>query len=206
MKYTVGWAKRHYVYFYAVFSSPFDYKLYSGTEYQSDSTSVTVNTAKAVMSFRNLPADGRVLAKVGISSVDEEGARLNVEAEIPNWDFEGVMKQANTTWNNARVTLNISQRICKMCKSTKAVKRGGFEKFIKVHIENYMCIFFFEIHIIKIWSVSQVMHGCDYYVKISKTKCFFCTFVIVHRLTEFNASQYFDFTLVSILHNRSFII
>ena len=107
MKYTIGWAKRHYVYFYAVFSSPFDYKLYSGTEYQSDSTSVTVNTAKAVMSFRNLPADGRVLAKVGISSVDEEGARLNVEAEIPNWDFEGVMKQANTTWNEALGKIDI---------------------------------------------------------------------------------------------------
>lgn len=107
MKYTVGWAKRHYVYFYAVFSSPFDYKLYSGTEYQSDSTSVTVNTAKAVMSFRNLPADGRVLAKVGISSVDEEGARLNVEAEIPNWDFEGVMKQANTAWNEALGKIDI---------------------------------------------------------------------------------------------------
>lgn len=107
MKYTVGWAKRHYVYFYAVFSSSFDYKLYSGTEYQSDSTSVTVNTAKAVMSFRNLPADGRVLAKVGISSVDEEGARLNVEAEIPNWDFEGVMKQANTAWNEALGKIDI---------------------------------------------------------------------------------------------------
>ena len=107
MKYTIGWAKRHYVYFYAVFSSPFDYKLYSGTEYQSDSTSVTVNTAKAVMSFRNLPADGRVLAKVGISSVDEEGARLNVEAEIPNWDFEGVMKQANTVWNEALGKIDI---------------------------------------------------------------------------------------------------
>ena len=107
MKYTVGWAKRHYVYFYAVFSSPFDYKLYSGTEYQPDSTSVAVNTAKAVMSFRNLPADGRVLAKVGISSVDEEGARLNVEAEIPNWDFEGVMKQANTAWNEALGKIDI---------------------------------------------------------------------------------------------------
>ena len=107
MKYTVGWAKRHYVYFYAVFSSPFDYKLYSGTEYQSDSTSVTVNTAKAVISFRNLPADGRVLAKVGISSVDEEGARLNVEAEIPNWDFEGVMQQANTAWNEALGKIDI---------------------------------------------------------------------------------------------------
>lgn len=107
MKYTVGWAKCHYVYFYAVFSSPFDYKLYSGTEYQSDSTSVTVNTAKAVISFRNLPADGRVLAKVGISSVDEEGARLNVEAEIPNWDFEGVMQQANTAWNEALGKIDI---------------------------------------------------------------------------------------------------
>ena len=107
MKYTVGWAKHHYVYFYAVFSNPFDYKLYSGTEYQSDSTSVTVNTAKAVMSFRNLPADGRVLAKVGISSVDEEGARLNVEAEIPNWDFEGVMKQANTVWNETLGKIDI---------------------------------------------------------------------------------------------------
>lgn len=107
MKYTVGWVKRHYVYFYAVFSSPFDYKLYSGTEYQSDSTSVTVNTAKAVIRFKNLPVDGRVLAKVGISSVDEEGARLNVEAEIPNWNFEGVMKEANTAWNEALGKIDI---------------------------------------------------------------------------------------------------
>ena len=107
MKYTVGWAKHHYVYFYAVFSSPFDYKLYSGTEYQSDSTSVTVNTAKAVIRFKNLPVDGRVLAKVGISSVDEEGARLNVEAEIPNWNFEGVMKEANTVWNEALGKIDI---------------------------------------------------------------------------------------------------
>ncbi len=107
MKYTEGWAKRHYVYFHAVFSTPFDYKLYSGTEYQPDSTSVTVNTAKAVMTFRNLPADGRVLAKVGISSVDEEGAKRNVEAEIPDWDFEGVVQQANTAWNEALGKIDI---------------------------------------------------------------------------------------------------
>ena len=107
MKYTVGWAKRHYVYFYAVFSSPFDYKLYSGTEYQPDSTSVTVNTAKAVMTFRNLPADGRVFAKVGISSVDEEGAKCNVETEIPDWNFERVVQQANTVWNEALGKIDI---------------------------------------------------------------------------------------------------
>lgn len=107
MKYTVGWAKRHYVYFYAVFSSPFDYKLYSGTEYQPDRTSVTVNTAKAVMTFRNLPADGRVFAKVGISSVDEEGAKCNVETEIPDWNFERVVQQANTVWNETLGKIDI---------------------------------------------------------------------------------------------------
>jgi len=107
MKYTTGWAKHHYVYFYAVFSSPFDYKLYSGTDYQPDSTSVTVNTAKAVFTFRNLPADGCVLAKVGISSVDEEGAQRNVEAEIPDWDFEKVKQQANTAWNEALGKIDI---------------------------------------------------------------------------------------------------
>ena len=107
MKYTKGWAKHHYVYFYAVFSKPFDYKLYSGTEYQPDSTSVTVNTAKAVMTFRNLAADGRVLAKVGISSVDEEGAKRNMEAEVPGWNFERIAYQANTAWNEALGKIDI---------------------------------------------------------------------------------------------------
>lgn len=101
MKYTKGWAKHHYVYFHATFSTPFTYKLYSDTVYQPDSTSVTVSTAKAVLTFNNLPADKCVMAKVGISSVDEEGARKNVVAEIPDWNFEKVQQQANAAWNEA---------------------------------------------------------------------------------------------------------
>lgn len=101
MKYTKGWAKHHYVYFHATFSSPFTYKLYSDTIYQLDSTSVTVSTAKAVLTFNNLPANKCVMAKVGISSVDEEGARKNVTAEIPDWNFDNVQQQANVAWNKA---------------------------------------------------------------------------------------------------------
>lgn len=107
MKYTKGWATHHYVYFYAVFSRPFDYKLYSGTDYKPDSNSITDNTAKAVITFRDLPADGRVLAKVGISSVDEEGAKRNVEMEIPDWNFEAVVEQANTAWNDVLSKIDI---------------------------------------------------------------------------------------------------
>lgn len=101
MKYTKGWAKHHYVYFYATFSTPFTYKLYSDTVYQPDSTSVTVSTAKAVLTFNNLPANKCVMAKVGISGVDEEGARKNVATEIPDWNFEKVRQQANVAWNEA---------------------------------------------------------------------------------------------------------
>lgn len=107
MKYTTGWAKHHYVYFYATFSSTFEYKLYSDTVYQPDSMSITTNTAKALLDFQNLPANGCVLAKVGISSVDEEGARRNLEVEMPDWNFERVVQQADVIWNNALGKIDI---------------------------------------------------------------------------------------------------
>lgn len=59
------------------------------------------------MTFRNLAADGRVLAKVGISSVDEEGAKRNMEAEVPGWNFERIAYQANTAWNEALGKIDI---------------------------------------------------------------------------------------------------
>ncbi len=46
-------------------------------------------------------ADEEVLFKAGISFVSEEGARKNLEAELPGWDFEGVRRQAVEQWNEA---------------------------------------------------------------------------------------------------------
>lgn len=100
LKYTQGWAKHHYVYFYAVFSSPFHYKLYSAKGYQPDSTSVTSDITKAVLAFRNVPQNGQVMVKVGISAVDEAGAKGNVMAEIPTWNFDGAVNGADSIWND----------------------------------------------------------------------------------------------------------
>jgi len=41
------------------------------------------------------------LLKVGISFVDQEGARLNLEQEIPDWDFNRVRADAKEKWNDA---------------------------------------------------------------------------------------------------------
>ena len=45
--------------------------------------------------------------KVGISAVDIDGARKNVEAEIPEWDFNGVRKAARASWNDYLAKIDI---------------------------------------------------------------------------------------------------
>src|SRR5690606_12724109 len=44
---------------------------------------------------------GEVLVKVGISAVSVEGARRNLEAEVPGWGFDAVRLQAEEAWNKA---------------------------------------------------------------------------------------------------------
>ncbi|HRH69606.1 MAG TPA: GH92 family glycosyl hydrolase [Flavobacteriales bacterium] len=40
-----------------------------------------------------------LIVKVGISAVSIDGARANLETEVPHWDFDLVRKQAEDSWN-----------------------------------------------------------------------------------------------------------
>lgn len=42
-----------------------------------------------------------VILKTGISFVNIEGAKANLEAEIPDWNFDKIRKDANADWNKA---------------------------------------------------------------------------------------------------------
>lgn len=99
MKYTKGWARNHFVYFYAVFSEPFDYVLYEDMDLQEEVRSVKTQTAKAVLDFHLHGKQRELMVKVGISSVDMEGACKNVMEEIPHWDFCKIEKEAYNIWN-----------------------------------------------------------------------------------------------------------
>ena len=48
----------------------------------------------------DVPAGGTLFMKVALSSVDLAGARRNLAAEIPAWDFDGVRAQARAKWND----------------------------------------------------------------------------------------------------------
>lgn len=55
------------------------------------------DNSKAVLSVRS--SSDPLIIKVGISAVSIEGARKNLDAEVPGWDFDAVRKQAEDAWN-----------------------------------------------------------------------------------------------------------
>lgn len=51
--------------------------------------------------------DEQVLLKAGISFVDIDGARKNLAAEIPDWNFDAVHRSARQLWNDALSRIQI---------------------------------------------------------------------------------------------------
>ena len=97
-KKTVYWAFDQYINFYAKFSKPFTYTLVTDSM-ALDADGPLLPTAKVLLQFET-GENEQVLVKVGVSAVDMDGARKNVEAEIPGWDFDGVKKAARQSWND----------------------------------------------------------------------------------------------------------
>ncbi|MFC2124504.1 GH92 family glycosyl hydrolase [Bacteroidota bacterium] len=101
-RFSTGWAKDQKVFFAMRFSQPV--KAFKG--YSPDSTTIheefSIQGEKGVIGFFgfDLPESGELLIKLALSSVSEENALLNLNEEMPNWDFESVREQARTAWNN----------------------------------------------------------------------------------------------------------
>ncbi|HKG47125.1 MAG TPA: GH92 family glycosyl hydrolase [Pyrinomonadaceae bacterium] len=81
-----AWAKDQIVYFALEFSQPF-------TAHRS-----TDNDLKTYFRF-DTRAGAPVLVKIGISAVDMDGARRNLNAELNHWNFEKVKADATAAWN-----------------------------------------------------------------------------------------------------------
>ncbi|MBQ9701400.1 MAG: GH92 family glycosyl hydrolase, partial [Bacteroidales bacterium] len=103
-RYSAGWAKNQKIFFWATFSTPIE-----------DFT-VTENYYGRC-SLGNTAAGQQVLVKVALSPVSVEGARANMDAELPGWDFEAVKADARTAWNQELSKMSIE---CKD-KDTKTV-------------------------------------------------------------------------------------
>jgi len=93
-----SWADDQYVYFYAKFSKPFkSYGIAADNQLQADKSKLQGKNIKMYIQFDN---PGEVISKVGISSVSCDGALRNLDAEVPDFDFKKVQKDAKAAWNN----------------------------------------------------------------------------------------------------------
>ncbi len=103
-----GWAPNRRIHFHAVFSKPFTAVLYSNDS-PVEGTLANGKQIKAKLQFAAATTKGeQVMVKVGISPVDLAGAKANLMAEIPDWDFDGVVAKAEELWKKQLNHIEIS--------------------------------------------------------------------------------------------------
>lgn len=94
-----GWANQRKIYFRAEFSESFEkHAIKAGNRVYTSEKIANHQNLKVILTFKggkNKP----LLIKVGLSSVSYEGARNNLKAEINNFDFNQVKKDARDQWN-----------------------------------------------------------------------------------------------------------
>ncbi len=102
-----SWAKKQYVYFVARFSKPFSSNgIYRNGRIGKNIREARGNNLVSYFTF-DLSDGNEILVKVGISPVDINGARKNLDKEIPGWDFQKTCKDADEVWERALNKIHI---------------------------------------------------------------------------------------------------
>ncbi|AEE50993.1 GH92 family glycosyl hydrolase [Haliscomenobacter hydrossis] len=87
------------VFFVAVFDKPFDtFKGWRNGKLEEIGDRIEGARTGAYLSFTTQTGEVRKM-KVAISYVSEEQARLNLNTELPHWDFNKTMQDSRTEWN-----------------------------------------------------------------------------------------------------------
>ena len=101
-----GWARDQRVYFVARASKPFSALLAVDGRPDSSLHAASGRSLSAALRFRT-GAGERVVFKVGISAVSVDGARRNLDAENPGWDFDAVRRRAEDSWRVALARIEV---------------------------------------------------------------------------------------------------
>ena len=103
-----GWASQRRVYFRAEFSRPFsEHLIKAGHRVYSHEKIANHQNLKTILCFKEENAKPLTI-RVGLSSVSYEGARNNLKAEIRDFDFERIKKNAGDLWNKELSVIDIT--------------------------------------------------------------------------------------------------
>ncbi|GAB3996614.1 hypothetical protein GCM10028807_39630 [Spirosoma daeguense] len=96
---TVRRPKTLTVYFVATFDKPFEsFKGWRKGKLEELTNEIEGERIGAYVSFKTKTGEVRKM-KVAISYVSAEQARLNLQTELPHWDFERTVQESRTDWN-----------------------------------------------------------------------------------------------------------
>ena len=101
-----SWAKDQIVFFVAEFSEPF--KDYGITRDDAPPEKTGKATGKNLKAFFRFEAKKPLLVKVAISPTGISGARKNLLAEVPHWNFEKVRADAKAKWNSELARIEVA--------------------------------------------------------------------------------------------------
>jgi predicted alpha-1,2-mannosidase len=102
-----SWAQNQYLYFYIKFEEPIkDFSVLNDEGNLVKNARTEGKKLKLAVLF-DLKNDKTLRAKVGISGVSAEGAKLNLDTEIKDWDFEKLRNEAKAAWNKELSKIDI---------------------------------------------------------------------------------------------------
>ncbi|MBN1987342.1 MAG: GH92 family glycosyl hydrolase, partial [Prolixibacteraceae bacterium] len=102
-----GFVKHKNVYFCAKFSKPFtSFGTWNGENIKAGSKEDGGKYIGAYVDFETFENE-IIEVKVGISYTSIEQARLNLDTEIPGWNFDEIREQAQQKWNTALSKIEI---------------------------------------------------------------------------------------------------
>ena len=104
-RFSKGWAKNQWLFFAIRSSVPVQkFNVYDDNRLL-EGDSGKGKAIKGLISFESAPPTLKL--KVGISPVSSANALANIEAEIPHWDFDRVVKEADKKWNRELSKISI---------------------------------------------------------------------------------------------------
>lgn len=105
-RYSKGWAQDQRIFFTAIFSKPITALTLAEDEKVLTGRSATGKRTKGVITFATTTGE-QVLMKVGISPVSTQNALMNIRRELPHWNFDNVVSDADQAWNTALNTVQV---------------------------------------------------------------------------------------------------
>ncbi len=177
-RHSKAWAKQQKLYYYIKFSHPISVDLGAARgQYKNK---------KAAFQFDN-PKNEPVYVKIGISPVDEEGAKKNLEAEIGDKSFEQIKEEAQNIWEKQleKIVVEGNNKDYKTCFYTAMYHAmiapniyqdvdGRYRGMdLKVHETNK-----FEYYtVFSLWDTYRAVHPLYTIIEQERTNDFINTFI-----------------------------